>query len=56
MIFNSTPDTSHKYQPSQYKLYKQFFDFIETKGKTAKKITTVILNKFEEDGIDIQNC
>lgn len=67
MIFDSTPDISHKDQTSQVlryvmidgdkvKVVESFVDFIETKGKTAENISMMILEKLEKDGIDIQNC
>ena len=67
MIFDSTPDISRKDQTSQVlryvmidgnkvKVVESFIDFIETKGKTAENISTMILEKLEKDGIDIQNC
>ena len=66
MIFDSTPDISHNDQTSQVlryvmiggdivKVVESFIDFIETKGKTAENISTMILEKLEKDGIDIHN-
>ena len=67
MIFDSTPDISHKDQMSQVlryvvidgdqvKVVESFVDFIEAKGKTAENIATMILEKLKNDGIDIKNC
>lgn len=67
MIFDSTPDISHKDQTSQIiryvviddsevKVVESFIDFVETKGKTAEEITNMILTKLENDGLDIKNC
>ena len=38
------------------KVVESFIDFIEAKGKAAQNISTMILEKLEKDGIDIQNC
>ncbi|XP_069582652.1 zinc finger MYM-type protein 1-like [Ranitomeya imitator] len=67
MIFDSTPDISHKDQMCQVlryvmingkevKVVESFVDFIEIKGKTSESISTVILQQLEKYGIDIQNC
>lgn len=67
MIFDSTPDISHKDQTcqiiryvvidrSEVKVVESFIDFVETKGKTAEEITNMILMKLENDGLDIKNC
>lgn len=67
IIFDSTPDISHKDQTSQIiryvvidgsevKVVESFIDFVETKGKTAGEITDMILTKLENDGLDIKNC
>ncbi|XP_031334591.1 zinc finger MYM-type protein 1-like [Photinus pyralis] len=67
IIFDSTPDISHKDQTSQVIRYvkisgtevevvESFIDFIETHGKTAEQISSMILKKLETDGLDIQNC
>ena len=67
IIFESTPNISHKDQMSQVfcyfminggqvKVVKSFVDFNKTKGKTAESIATVILKKLQNDGIDIKNC
>ncbi|XP_051788408.1 zinc finger MYM-type protein 1-like [Erpetoichthys calabaricus] len=67
IIFNSTPDISHKDQTSQVLRYivienqevqvvESFIDFIETKDKTAEGISKMILSKLEADGLDISNC
>ena len=41
---------------SEVKVVESFIDFVETKGKTAEEITNMILNKFKNYGLDIQNC
>lgn len=67
IIFDSTPDLSHKDQTSQVlryvlienqevKVVESFIDFIETKDKTAEGISNMILNKLQADGLDISNC
>ncbi|CAH2085853.1 unnamed protein product [Euphydryas editha] len=67
IIFDSTPDISHKDQTSQVLRYvvienqevqvvESFLDFIETKDKTAEGISKMILSKLEADGLDISNC
>lgn len=67
MIFDSTPDISHKDQTSQVLRYvmienrevrvvESFIDFIETKNKTAEGISEMILSKLDADGLDIMNC
>ena len=56
MIFDSTPDISHKDQTSQIiryvvidgsevKVVESFIDFVETKRKTAEETTNMILTK-----------
>jgi len=35
---------------------ESFVDFIETKGRSAENISTMILEKSEKDRNDIQNC
>ena len=67
IIFDSTPDISHKDQLSQVipyvkmddndvKVEESFLRFIEMKGKTAEQITEQILKLLEEDGLQIQDC
>ena len=67
MIFDSTPDLSHMDQTSQVLRYvliegsgvnvvESFVDFMETKGKTVEYISNMILEKVNEQGIDIVNC
>ncbi|XP_026482738.1 uncharacterized protein LOC113390967 [Ctenocephalides felis] len=67
IIFDSTPDISHKDQTSQIsrhvvidgsevKVVESFIDFVETKRKTAGEITNMILTKLENDGLDIKDC
>ena len=67
IIFDSTPDISHKDQLSQVIRYvkmdyndveveESFLRFIEMKGKTAEQITEQILKQLEEDGLQIQDC
>ena len=67
IIFDSTPDISHKDQLSQViryvkmddndvKVEESFLRFIEMKGKTAEQITEQILKQLEEDGLQIQDC
>ena len=67
MIFNSIPDLSHMDQTSQVLRYvliersgvnvvESFVDFMETKGQTAEYIPNMILERVNEQGIDIANC
>ena len=67
VIFDSTPDISHRDQISQVLRYvkldgtnvevvESFVDFVETKGKTAEKLTKLIVEKLQADGLDIQDC
>jgi len=67
IIFDSTPDISHKNQISQIIRYvvidenevnvkESFIDFIQTKGKSAEELSSAILKKLENDGLDIHNC
>jgi len=69
IILDSTPDVSHLDQTSQVLRYvvmdgengdvsvrESFIDFIDTKGKHAAEITTMILDKLISDGLDIANC
>lgn len=67
IIFDSTPDVSHKDQTSQVLRYlkienqkvvvvESFIDFIETKNKTAEGISDMILSKLKADGLDIMDC
>lgn len=67
MMFDSTPDVSHKDQISQVLRYvkinenkvvvvETFIDFVEMQGKSSKDIATLIMEKLKRDKIDIQNC
>jgi len=64
MAFDSTPDVSCKDQTShilhyvmidedKVKVVESFVNFIETKGKSAENISTMILEKLEKDKYDI---
>ena len=67
IIFDSTPDISHKDQLSEVlryvnmdgnevKVEESFVRFIETKGKSAKEISELILRQLENDEIQIDDC
>ncbi|GFR18205.1 hypothetical protein TNCT_93511 [Trichonephila clavata] len=67
MIFDNTPETSHKYQTSQEVRYvmienqevrveESFIDLIETKNKTSEGISNMIVSKLKDDGLNITNC
>ena len=67
IIFDSTPDVSHKDQMSEVlryvkmdenevKVEESFLRFIETKGKSAEEISGLILRELENDGIQIGDC
>ncbi|KAK4871764.1 hypothetical protein RN001_015888 [Aquatica leii] len=67
IVFDSTPDLSHKDQTSQILRYvkfddtkvevmESFIDFLETEGKKAEDISKMTLDKIESDGLDIRNC
>jgi hypothetical protein len=68
MMFDCTPDTSHKEQMSQVLRYvdikedgqctieESFIDFIESHEKTGRGIATEILQKLDADGLDIVDC
>ena len=67
IIFDSTPDVSHKDQMSEVlryvkmdenevKVEESFLRFIETKGKSAEEIYGLILRELEKDGIQIGDC
>ncbi|XP_018497533.1 uncharacterized protein LOC100906434 [Galendromus occidentalis] len=67
IIFDSTPDLSHKDQMSHMLRYvkmdgkkvevlESFIDFIEAEGKTAEELTSLILGAIATAGLDIQNC
>ena len=67
IIFDSTPDVSHKDQMSEVlryvkmdenevKVEESFLCFIETKGKSAEEISGLILTELENDGIQIGDC
>ncbi|XP_014211800.1 zinc finger MYM-type protein 5-like [Copidosoma floridanum] len=64
IVFDSTPDYSHKDQTSQILRYvkldgtkvqvtESFIDFLETDGKKAKDIAKMILDKFKSNELDI---
>ncbi|GFX99701.1 hypothetical protein TNCV_3053581 [Trichonephila clavipes] len=66
MIFDSTPNTSRKYQTSQVvrhvmienqeiRVEESFIDFIETKNKTAEGISDMIVSKLKTNELDIMN-
>lgn len=66
VIFDSTPDISHKDQMSQVLRYvhiegekvavvESFVDFFEPKGKNAEDLSNDIIAKITSDGLDIQN-
>ncbi|GFY56652.1 hypothetical protein TNIN_467721 [Trichonephila inaurata madagascariensis] len=67
LIFDSTPDTSHKDQTSQVVRYvmidnqevrveESFIDFIETKNKTVEGTSDMTVCKFKADGLGIMIC
>ena len=67
ILLDSTPDNSHKDQTSQIiryvtldngevKVEESFIDFLETGGKDAESISTTILKKLENDGLNIEDC
>lgn len=67
IMFDSTPDTSHKEQISQIirsvsfnedgcKIEEDFIDFINFDGKTGILLAEMILNKLKSDNLEIQNC
>ncbi|XP_073445537.1 zinc finger MYM-type protein 1-like [Dendrobates tinctorius] len=67
IIFDSTPDISHKDQMSEVlryvkldgnevKVQESFLRFIETKGKSAEEISRLILAELENDGLPIDDC
>ena len=67
MLFDSTPDISHTDQMTQIIRYiviqegtvqilESFIDFIPLKGKTSEDITKMILQKLDNDGININDC
>lgn len=67
VIFDSTPDCSHKDQMSEVIRYvsisgkkveikESFIDFIEMDSKNAEGIANLILGKLEKDEVDIQDC
>ena len=67
IIFDSTPDISHKDQLSEVlryvnmdgnevKVEESFVRFIETKGKSAKEISELIFRQLENDEIQIDDC
>uniref|UniRef100_A0A2S2QTP2 Zinc finger MYM-type protein 1 n=1 Tax=Sipha flava TaxID=143950 RepID=A0A2S2QTP2_9HEMI len=67
ILFDCTPDTSHKEQMSQIIRYieikngkcfirESFIDFIITKEKTGQGLTNEIIDKLKSDGLDIKDC
>ncbi|XP_022177474.1 zinc finger MYM-type protein 1-like [Myzus persicae] len=67
IIFDCTPDLSHKEQMSQIIRYlevidnqccikESFIDFIVSKEKTGHGLATEIMNKIQSDGLNIENC
>lgn len=67
IMFDCTPDVSHKEQMSQIIRYvkitdtevsieESFVDFIHSKEKTGTGLASEILKKLEEDGIELKNC
>jgi hypothetical protein len=65
LMFDCTPDSSHKEQMSEILRYvyitegrvtieESFVDFISTHKKTGPGLSTEILNKSEQDGPDIK--
>jgi len=67
IIFDCTPDLSHKEQMSQIIRYlevvdgqccikESFIDFIVSKEKTGHGLATEIMNKIKSDGLNIENC
>lgn len=67
IMFDATPDVSHKEQISQIirtvkisekgcEIEENFIDFIHFDQKTGLKIAEAIVHKLKEDGLDIMNC
>ena len=67
MIFDSTPDTSHKDQTSRILRYvvldwtdvlvkESFVGFVGTEFKDSAGIANMILTNSESDELDVQNC
>ncbi|XP_065642422.1 zinc finger MYM-type protein 6-like [Hydra vulgaris] len=67
VLFDCTPDTSHKEQMTQIIRYvrisdetctikESFVDFIESHQKTGKGLATEISKKLEKDGLSISDC
>ena len=67
IIFDATPDISHKEQMTQIVRYvkmtetgpeitESFIDFFIIRDKTGLGISEEILKKLENDGLDIKNC
>ncbi|XP_022181557.1 uncharacterized protein LOC111041564 [Myzus persicae] len=67
IIFDSTPDISHKEQMTQivryvaesndkYIIEESFIDFITTTKKTGQGLAEEILKKLSEDGLEFKNC
>lgn len=67
ILFDCTPDVSHKEQMSQIiryvkvtgsevKIVERFIDFIEAEEKKSVNLTDYIVKKLESDGINLQNC
>ncbi len=64
IMFDCTPDSSRTEQMSQIIRYvdknnniqERFIDFIDTTEKTGEGLARVILEKLEDDGLNIENC
>jgi hypothetical protein len=67
LMFDCTSDSSHKEQMSEILRYvyiterrvtieEILLDFISTHEKTGPGLSTEILNKIEQDGLDIKNA
>ena len=67
IMFDATPDTSHKEQITQIIRYvkiadgnceieESFIDFIETEEKTGVGLAAEIMKKLEQDGLPLTEC
>lgn len=67
IMVDSTPDSSRKDQLSEIIrtvecsqdgciIHESFIDFISSNDKTGEALTTVILKKLENDGLELENC
>ena len=67
IMFDATPDTSHKEQVTQLIRYVQivdgkceiaesFIDFVETEEKTGAGLAGEIMQKLEQDGLPLAEC